>query len=56
VLRLRAHLRRFGTKLTGPVMFLVDGSVHGLESEIAQALVEVSSQSWDVCEVPEEAR
>jgi hypothetical protein len=52
VVRLRDHLRKFGPKLTGPVMFFVDNSVHGLELEIAQALNEVSSETWDVSELP----
>jgi hypothetical protein len=51
--RLRDHLRQVGPALTGPVMFFVDGSTQGLEFEIAQALKEVSAQSWDVSDVPE---
>lgn len=52
VVRLRDHLRQFGPKLTGPVMFFIDNSVHSLELEIAQALSEISSEAWDVSELP----
>ncbi len=52
--RLRALLQRFGQKLTGPVMFLIDNSARGLESEIARALRDVSEESWELCELPKE--